>query len=324
MRKIRLFVTNILLVSGSLAASETCCVEESCGSFDVFADFLYWRTTEVIDWASILQQEGNLHTTTFKTLDFDFCPGFRVGVGYNNHECNPWDTQGYYTYFRTKTSDRASPGFGEVQSEFLGSKISLIGLYQTGAIDLKLDYNMFDWELGYTLCACNNLSLRPMIGVKGGWIDQTIKTKWEKDIIFFEVISITATEDLKNDFWGVGPKGGVNGQWILGGRCNSFFSLFGDVSAAFMWGHWVIKDEFDDSFQTTVITKVKDRNFGALMLQGAIGLRFDYCCPSTFSIQAGYEIEDWLNHYQIFDNGTGGHSNELILQGFTLRLRLDF
>ncbi len=325
---VRLFMIHVVLMGGVLYASENQsnpCQEERTGHVDVFADFLYWHTTETIDWAFHLLKQGNVQTTTLQTLEFGWSPGFRVGIGYNGG-CD-WDTQAYYTHFKTLASDHSSAGLGTVQSEFLGAKLSMLGTYQTGKIDLKLDLNMLDWELGRTFCASNALFLRPMIGIKGGWIDQRINTKWEKDIVFFAVIPITVTDNLKNNFWGVGPKIGVDGKWVLGCNCRWYFSLFGDVTGAFMWGHWKITDEFRDTFQTTIFTKVRDRNFGALMLQGLIGIGFDYNfdnCPSHFSVKLGYEIEDWLNQYQVFDNGTGAHNNDLIFQGLTLRMRLDF
>nr|NGX38176.1 hypothetical protein [Chlamydiota bacterium] len=90
---------------------------------------------------------------------------------------------------------------------------------------------------------------------------------------------------------------------------------------AFMWGHWSFTDQFLDSFNSKIVTKVADRNFGAFMLQGFLGFGLDIC---NFSLKIGYEVQDWFNQYQVFDNGTGGQSGNLILQGITLQARYDF
>ncbi len=301
--------TTILILL--LAASKA-----TATSVDVYVDALYWHTTETADWALTLAPEPNFEKVTFNTISFDWDPGFRVGVGFTNF-CDCWDAQLSYTYFRAKTTNRAKAGM--IQSEFFGSKLSLIGFFQNAKIRTKIDYNIFDWEVGHILYLTECLSLRPKVGLRGGWIDQTLKSSWEKTVDIFNIllIPITATENLTNNFWGIGPQGGVNGKWFF----SSCFSLVGDFSAAFMWGHWSITDQFNDSFNSNIVTKVANRNFGAFMLQGFIGLGYDIC---NFYFKAGYEIQDWFNMYQVFDNGTGGHNNDLILQGLTFQVRCDF
>ena len=340
---ILLLVAHMVLIGGKLYSSEITLADQQtdmldCGlpkisarpqnrasNVDIFADALYWFATETVDWALILAQNQSEERITFKTLDFDWSPGFRVGVGYNMKH-DQWDTQFYYTWFYAHTTEHANGGSGVVQSAFLGSKVSDIGTYQTGKINLNLHFNILDWDLGRSFFVSKALSLRPLIGIKGGWINQSIHTKWKKNTNFLGV-PISTTENLKNNFRGIGPKGGVNGKWILGNTHKYFFSLLGDFAGAFMWGHWTIKDKFQDIFQTTAFTKVRDRNFGALMLQGLMGIGFDVNFDkdqSHFSMKLGYEIEDWFNQYQVFDNATGTHNNDLILQGLTLDMRLDF
>ena len=63
------------------------------------------------------------------------------------------------------------------------------------------------------------------------------------------------------------------------------------------------------------------------MLQGFMGFGLDFDLQgkcSHLSFKLGYEIQDWFNQYQVFDNGTGAHNNDLLLQGLTLDMRLDF
>ena len=40
-------------------------------------------------------------------------------------------------------------------------------------------FNIFDWELGRNFWVSKALSLRPFLGLKGGWIHQSIHTKWQ-------------------------------------------------------------------------------------------------------------------------------------------------
>lgn len=304
-----------------LSASEI--PKEAPKRISLSADALYWFPTETIDWAIVIRKNQNVQSATYQTIDFDWSPGFRVGLGYKMKH-DEWNTNFTYTYFHAKTTMRAHGGdSGVVQSAFLGPKVSIVGTFLSAKIHLNLDYHIFDWDLGRKVLVSDYLSLRPFIGVKGGWINQTLRSKWDKsiDILDLLIFPFSASENVKNDFAGAGPKGGVNGMWTFAKTKYGLFSLFGDFTAAYLWGHWDIKDKYQDSLFTTVFIKTRDRNLGALILQSYMGFGYD---RNRLSLKLGYEIEDWFNQYQVFDNGTGGHSNALLLQGLTFKIKADF
>lgn len=291
-------------------------------NIDVFVDFLYWYTSEAIDWAFTVPTVQNPELTTYKTVSFDWAPGFRVGLGYNMFH-DQWDTQASYTWFQSKATDHVS---GNVDSAFFAARISFVQPFDSGKVRLDLHYNMFDWDLGRRFLVSQYLSIRPLIGIKAGWINQTIRTTWEKRNVPL-IGLLTASEDLKNNFRGGGPKGGVHGKWIFGCADRHQFSLVGDFEAAYMWGHWTIRDEFTDILNTQTFTKVSDRNFGSLVFLGVMGLGWDFNFDrkrSHYSLKVCYEIQDWLNQVQLFTNTSGGQNNDLILQGLTVDLRFDF
>ena len=68
-------------------------------TIDVFADVLYWHASETVYWAVALTASQNSAQIAFKSISFDWNPGFRVGFGYNMHH-DQWDTQFSYTGFR--------------------------------------------------------------------------------------------------------------------------------------------------------------------------------------------------------------------------------
>ena len=58
-----------------------------CDSFDVFGEFLYWQSTiGGLELGYLTSVSVPLATSDFeiatKNLDFDWDPGFRVGIGY--------------------------------------------------------------------------------------------------------------------------------------------------------------------------------------------------------------------------------------------------
>ena len=52
-----------------------------------------------------------------------------------------------------------------------------------------------------------------------------------------------------------------------------------------------------------------------------IGLNFNY---RNWNATAGYEFNDWLNQCQIFDDATGPHNNDLIVQGLSIRVSYSY
>ena len=85
-----------------------------------------------------------------------------------------------------------------------------------------------------------------------------------------------------------------------------------------MWGDWAINDTLtrSNSSQLSQVF-VGKRDFGALAVQGLMGVNLNY---KNASLKIAYEASDWFNQYQVFDNGSGTHTNDLVLQGITFAL----
>lgn len=292
-------------------------------NIDAFIDVLYWQPSESFSWAFTLSSNGNSEQVAYKMLVFEWTPGFRVGLGYNM-EYDGWDMQLFYTRFQSNTKAKTS---GNVTPAFIASVPALYGSYEAGALDWTLRFNIFDFSLGRSFWVSQDLSLRPMIGLKGGWINQMIYSQWQNPLVANLIrVEISVEEHVKHNFLGGGPLGGVRGQWALGCVRENLFSLIGDMGAAYMWGRWTINDELHGGL-TSVSVPVGNRNFGSFVLQSFFGLGLDTSLrngQSHFSAKLGYEIQDWINQLQIFDHSTGGHNNDLILQGGSLNFRFDF
>ena len=303
--------------------------QNTCSNLDLFATALFWHATESVSWADVAFIDNpNDQTHRFKNVSFGWDPGFRVGVGYQM-DYDGWDTQLTYTWFRTRSFESIQPGSGIIKPSFWGFTTALTEKFLSGQIHWNINFNGLDWDLGRAFWIGKDLSIRPLIGLKGGLIDQKIYTNWQNPTISFPLLETTlaATENLKQNFRGLGPKGGVGGKWVLGNLDNYVFSLIADFAASFLWGHWKFKDHFQDNFLVSVHTEMANSNFGALVLQSLIGLGFDFNFrqdQSHFSFKMGYEIQDWFSAYQLFDDNTGQHNNDLILQGLTLDFRLDY
>ncbi len=289
-------------------------------------DVLYWHATENIAWAQTLHGPTPPSAGDFNSASFGWDPGIRAGLGYNlNHDA--WDTQLYYTWFRTSTSDTIPLNSGDVSSIFIGAFVSATSFYKTASLKWNILFNMFDWDLGRNFFVSDRLSFRPFLGIKGGWIHQSLNTHWENPDFTVLHLFNSAEENLKNNFWGVGPKMGVNGKWNFVQRCRNSFGLFGDFQGAFLWGHWSFKDFFHNTLSQTIPALFEPKDLGTLMFGVLMGFSWDAAFNrdrSHFTARLGYEIQDWLNQYQIFEAANGPNKKSLFLQGGVFDLRLDF
>jgi hypothetical protein len=292
-----LITTGLLYSAGAYAGNE--------GSFRAFADILYWNATETVDWAYSNSLSLPHQHIAYQSGEFDYSPGFRVGIGYEKN----WDTELYFTKYTTQTSDSAS---GNLKSGFLGGTIGLIGgldFYDSGQFKMDIDFNMIDWAIGKRFHISPALMIHPTIGIEGGWIDQSLRAD-------LQGLHLT-TEKIENNFWGVGPKFGVDGALTIIEKSGFRGFLIGEFSTAYLIGHWHLPDTYYDDSPKTIEVALDDRNAGVLALQAKLGVMLSY---QSFSTSLSYEINDWFDQLQIFDDATGGHNNDLVLQGLTLRV----
>jgi hypothetical protein len=254
----------------------------------------------------------------FRSLDFDFAAGFRVGVGLERD----WGVKLYYTHFYTNGEDAVT---GDVTPNFLGSRLNMPhhtpSYYQSGSIRGAIDYNVLDLDFGKRCCLSESWELRPVLGLRGAWINQAFDTAFQAS---WGSQWATSNEHINNDFWGIGPKLGIENSLNLWRGQRAKLDLTMNFYTAYLMGFWTINDiatNATDQSTTTQVVPIADRHFGALMFQAMLGLHLNY---RNWNATAGYEINDWLNQCQMFDDATGPHNNDLIVQGLSVRISYVF
>jgi hypothetical protein len=311
---------------------------ESENGWYLFADALYWHAdigstdwAQVINSTSLLDIQADNHSLNFK---WDW--GFRVGIGANiDHDM--WDTNFYYTWFSTDNSDSAGRESSSVIDELVGVNTRS---YNNGSIKWDIRYSMFDWELGRWHYVSKNLALRPHVGVKGGWINQDINSKFSSPAsVQQQQLAVNIHDKFENKFWGVGPSLGLNTMWVLGSAgkiMDHRFALFGDFSGALMYGHYDLsmkQTQLSSGRLTQMITQNGlDRNLATTTLQGIMGLSWDAAFnqgKSHFMMKVGYELQYWFRQNQLLLTGNEFRNNarlsdDLALQGLTAEIRFDF
>lgn len=293
-------------------------------ALEFFGDVLYWQATEPVDWTMTASGSSTDQVVAFKNLDYHFAPGFRVGMGLGRE--SDWGLSLSYTRFHTDTEATAA---GKVTPVFLGNRLALSlndpPHFDSGSIRSVIDYNVLDLDIGKSFCPVESLQLRPVLGLRGAWINQTFDTEFQGTGSLLGIqFQKTSDEHIANRFWGIGPKLGIESTLNLwsGEKCRIDLAL--NFYTAYLLGCWAISDvtiDTTDGFPSRFDIPINDRHFGALTFQAMAGVNFRL---GRWIATAGYEFNDWLNQCQIFDDATGPHNNDLVIQGLTVRISCGF
>ena len=295
---------NQLLVLICLAFCET--VHAS----GIFIDALHWRVTETNDWVYLNSLTTPIQTLDYRGIEFNYNTGVRVG---GVVEKNGNDFLMAYTHYDASANDSA---VGHLQPSFIGSvtaKPSHAYLYSAGQVYQKISYNVVDFDLGHSFHPTQIITFHPYLGIMASRINQNIQAQYQG--------STSSNENLINNFKGIGPKLGIDADIQLYDYNNVQPILFASFATSYLAGNWNIRD-------TTTTVPVQNINvissnprMGAVTLQSSIGFKLDY---KKLQLKLAYEMNDWRDQCQFFDNDTGAHNNDLVLQGLTLGVNYSF
>ncbi len=310
----------------------------------VFADALFWTLREgsADNWAQVITPKGLLGTyagtVTLVDAPFDWNTGVRVGMG-RKYADERLEGTVSYTNFSTRATNRAA---GEVYSAFLGNFFvdnpdgdSFGPHYRSADIDWDVAFHAIDLEVGRSFRVAPNLVVRPFIGLKAAIIRQSIHSRWRQPIDTLEHIYLfeSATEDLKQDFWGIGPSVGVTLEMPLYTRPRYTLKLFGTPSGSLMYGHWTFSDVYANDGPTSITIptpssiaiRTSPISGAATMISGAMGVEWtQFFARATTTVRLGYEAQVWLNQMQFYSYNMGRLNNLMSLHGGVLELRINY
>lgn len=296
----------------------------------VFAELLYWQPREGGDenWAQYITPKGAEQSITLYDAPFKFNPGFRVGIGS--------DLVLYYTYYQTNAENHAS---GDIYSAYLGNYFAnntnganFGPFYDSANMRWDFTFQSIDLELGRKFPIDKILILRPFVGLKTAFINQKIDTNWygpKTTDIFGIIIPITtfstATENLKQDFFGIGPSLGLDTTWPLYQSTNHNFNLIGNLSAALLWGHWSFSDQYENNTPVSITVDTDSFNGAETVVRGILGFEWsNKFSQHDLTIRLNYEAQLWMNQIQFYTLSTGRMNNLMSIQGANLGFNLSF
>ncbi|MBS0653664.1 MAG: MOMP family protein [Verrucomicrobia bacterium] len=294
----------------------------------VTADFLYWNLTEGgTDYAlTDKKTPGDIpFKGKSKKIEFDWDPGFRVGVGYQLDEHDGWDGLLNFTWFQTEESSHAHAPSEGALVPLWGFPFSNVA--EKAKASWEFDFYTLDFELGRRYFVSKYLSVRPEFGLKSAWIYQHVKAS------FLEITpSRTGNVQIrrKNNFWGIGPRAGVDATWFF----DSHFSFFGTGSAALLWGDFDVREKEQETIAHRKLINF-NADFNAIVPTAQLLLGFQWeanfnDARNHFKILLGYEFQYWWRQNQMLEFENEGsfnpdrYSEDVSLQGLTLDVRFDF
>ena len=311
-------------------------------------------------------------TVLYPKSKWDF--GFRVGLGYVlNHD--GWDLYADWTHFRTTATKH-------IESDIQIVPFRLYTLYSgivSGAenaqgvpnllsppvtvnptvdsIDArwKLHFDVIDLELGREFYTSKYLTLRPHIGLRGASIRQKYDLDYNGGAFTENGIVLLDDVDFKNNFWGIGVRGGLNSLWHWGRSCGGDWSFYGNLALSLLYGHFDI--EQNETIENTsgvasitggdlnVLSTENSYRASRAMTDLALGLRYDYDCTDSayhIALWLGWEhhIAFGMNQWAYYNSIVGGshtvpsspatytnyapQDGDLTTEGWTLGFELDF
>lgn len=323
-KNVGIFIASLCSLTCHAQAYSVDSQSQSCG-WTVSADFLAWYASqeEASIWADVITSDEITSTWGAPGFNFKWDAGFRLGLQ-RNLGCDNWDTAIYWTWFQTshhQTIPFVDQSAGGIGPEFFAAFLSGDNPRRMSG-SWNLLFNTLDWELGRSFWVCENFSIRPFMGLKAGWIDQSIKVQYQ-DLILFSSIptSFEGNEQLKNDFFGLGPQFGFYSKWRFGSLGSHSFYLLGDFSLATLYGKWSCSDFYSNELGQATSVIAKDSMLGSLTFRGFLGLEcqlFSCCEGPEWKVRLGYEAQMWMNQLRFSTFQLQRLHNDLTLQGVTL------
>jgi hypothetical protein len=266
----------------------------------IFGELLYWKVFEGgMEYADSFDIDiGDLAHAHAHNIDFDYKPGYRVGAGLLTPCCLDFNIN--YTFLSSSHRDSATGTLFPTFNYFGSAEGELADPSASAEANWHVRFQTAELEMGRLFSPLPAFELHPHIGVQGAWIDQKGGVNYTGGVPPINPYTIT----FKNDFWGVGLKGGLDASLQMGGG----FSVFSDLALSLLYGHFDIRQT---QIQIGVPQIDLSQTFRRLSpaLQAAVGLTWEPCFRNykiPFILSAAMEWQYWWDQNQTerFTSGT--------------------
>jgi hypothetical protein len=299
-------------------------------------DLLYLRPWEKALVAT--NKESDVFTTDDFTHarvvhpHFDWSLGYRLRSGYLFSSCL-WDVEASWTHFTSRLSQHRS-----TDSPFLGmfpiwslAEDVIAGDYVfDSTLQWKFSINVLDVQFGRYWNARPWLDLKPYFGLRSAWIHQHGKIVYQGGMFLIGIlspgVSLNGSDyiEMKNNYWGMGPRIGLAPRWILG----KGFSLNADAAVSGLYGFFNVKQK-ETYLDTTRFYRHRHPLRFRWFCDFAAGVewkRFFECKQYALTFKVDWEYHLLLRQFEFKtdDFDLVSKSRNLALQGVSFSVRFDF
>lgn len=183
-------------------------------------DFLYWKANE--NGLGYALQRDKIHEP-----HFEWDEGFRVGLG-SLLEHDQWDIALSWTRFHTFARETTQADEG-IFPLWLTPTAGPANSIPKAEEHWRLHLGLVDLELARDFSISCALQLKPHLGLRYGCIRQ------KYHLLYTESLDSLALS-MKNKYWGIGPRAGLDTNWQLGRG----FSLYGKGGVSLLFGSFYI------------------------------------------------------------------------------------
>lgn len=257
---------------------------------------------------------NNLVDAEFQTPGFEWDWGFKLGLGYCT-TCDGWDLGILWTWYRGRANDHIETEFDDnftllpLWSAFAPAQGSV--LYATDIeTHWQLKLNIVDLELGRNFWTSRYLAIRPFMGIRIAYVDQTYEIlnkggSWSERTAIPLQVPLNNRVYMTNNYKGAGMRAGLNSTWHVG--CG--WALYGNWAASIIYGRF--SESYDETNRQADFVHGKfkiaafDYSFRAsrAILDLEIGVKYAtmFCdCQYGFSIALGWENHMFFDQNQFW------------------------
>lgn len=310
----------------------------------ISADFIWWKThigameyaiSGINDIGANVPNYTNVSKGHTHQPDFDFKPGFKVGLGMDFAH-DGWDLIAEYTWLQggsQKNSFTSEEGVGSATSLNVVDPVGAIMIMsvESGRSTWKQSFNVVDLMLGRNFFVSRYLSLKPSVGLKSAWIDEKLNLGFITTPPAVAIDGVTSVkQQRKQDMWGLGIRLGLDGVWHFAKN----WGLYGNIDATALWSDFHVRAKTKtvallppnqtSSITTTNLNTEESIQEVMGVLEASLGLTYMtwfHRDEYQFQVQAGWEEQVWLNFNHFVENPKSG---DLSLQGLTIKASFKF
>lgn len=290
-------------------------------------DLLIWQAREggADNWAKTITPAGVQQTAQLADAPFNWNEGVRLSIGHFFRENG--DINLAFTHYTTTATNQISGiVYSSLDANYFANNTNGASFgpsYSNANVRWQLFYNNLDLELGHDFRLDSLLKLHPHFGLEFASINQNIYTNWNNPTTTSTFTA--ASENLKNDFSGIGPVFGIDSLWSLYAGSHQSFNIVGNLTTALVWGEWTFKDVYNNNLPVTITVNGDGINGLSPMVGGLLGVQWNMTFPATeLNVRLGYEEQIWFNQMQIYFLDTGKMNRTTTFQGANLQIKFTF